>query len=391
MADINFGTQAVWAGEGKDFANGSTQAPIIQTVSFGYRDIDEWIEVAREKREGYIYSRNNNPTVRIFEKKIAALEGAETALAFSTGMAAISNTLYTLLKPGDRVVSQKDTYGGTSKIFMEFLPRLDIDVTLCETGNHEEMESEIKKGCTVLYLETPTNPTMKIMDLERCARAGHDCGAVVIADNTFATPINTNPISLGVDLVIHSATKYLGGHADVLGGAVAGPEEILEKIYHYREINGSSLHPISAYFFIRSMKTLQLRVNRQCENAMKIAQFLETHPNVEKVFYPGLPSHPGHDIAKKQMRAYSGMLSFQITSGLEGIKKMLPELTYAHLAANLGTVESLAGIPETTSHVECTADERKALGIPEGLVRYSAGIEDAEDLINDLKTALSLL
>ncbi len=304
-------------------------------------------------------------------------------------MAAVSNTLFALLSPGDRVVSVKDTYGGTSRMFLEFLPRFSIDVTLCPTTDHAAIKSEIEKGCSVLYLESPTNPTLKVVDLADLTRAAHAKGATVIVDNTFATPINQNPLALGADLVVHSATKFLGGHADALGGIVCGSTELVAKVFHFREINGATLAPMPAYLLLRGIKTLHLRVERQNQSALRIARFLAAHPKVESVFYPGLESHENHAIAKKQMRGFGGVLSFSLTGGLETVKAFLPLLRYAHMAANLGSVETLVGIPATTSHVECTAEEMESLGIPTGLVRYSTGIEDCEDLVADLTAALN--
>ncbi len=381
-------TQSVWAGEDEYLCERSTQVPVVHSVSFGYKNVDEWMEVAAEKREGHIYGRNTNPTVHAFEEKMRVLENAEAATSFATGMAAISNTLFTLLSPGDRVVTIKDTYGGTSKLFLEFLPRFGIEVTLCETEDYDEIEVEAKKGCRVLYLETPTNPILKIVDLERLARAGHQGGAVVVADNTFATPVNQSPLALGVDLVVHSATKFIGGHADALGGVICGNAELVKKIYHFREINGASLHPMAAYLLLRGLKTLPLRVRQQSESAGRIVAFLGSHPEVEAVFYPGLSGHTHHDVAKRQMQGFGSMLGFSLKGGFEAVKRFLPRLKLVHLAANLGAVETIAGPPVVTSHVECSAEERALLGIPEGLVRYSVGIEDAEDLIADLGQAL---
>ncbi len=253
------GTLAIWAGEEGEQWQRATQVPVVHSVSFGYQDLDLWQAVALGQEAGHIYGRNTNPTVAAFEEKVRQLEGAEAITSFSTGMAAISNTLYTLLSPGDRVVSVKDTYGGTNLLFVEFLPRWQVEVELCDTTDHEAIEAAIAKGCRVLYLESPTNPTLKVVDLARLAEAGHRVGATVIVDNTFATPINTNPLALGADLVIHSATKFLGGHADALGGVVCGRKELIEQIYHYREINGATLHPMAAYLLLRGMKTLHLR------------------------------------------------------------------------------------------------------------------------------------
>jgi cystathionine gamma-synthase len=383
------GTKSVWAGEtARDFWQHATQVPVVHSVAFGYPDVDQRQAVAVGQQPGQNYGRNTNPTVPVFEEKLRQLEGAEAATSFSSGMAAISNMLLTLLKPGDRVVSVKDTYGGTNKIFTEFLPHWNVNVQLCDTTDHDAIEAAIRKGAAVVYLETPTNPTLKVLDLQRLARAAHAAGAIVVADNTFATPINCNPLALGADLVLHSATKFLGGHADALGGIVCGSEGLIGRIYHYREINGATLDPMSAYLLLRGMKTLHLRIRQQNESALKIAGFLQSQASVERVFYPGLESDPGHAIASRQMRGFGGMLSFALRGGFERVKAVLPKLQLAHRAANLGSVETVAGPPATTSHVECSAAERAAMGIPEALIRYSVGIEDTADLIADLAQAL---
>jgi cystathionine gamma-synthase len=385
-------TIAIWGGEQEHAPyERATQVPVVHSVSFGYEDVDTWHQVALGKKKGHIYSRNTNPTVRAFEEKLRDLEGAEAATSFSTGMAAISNTFFTFLRPGDRIVSIKDSYGGTNRMFTEFLPAFGIDVSLCGTTDHTKIEAEVAKGCKMLYLETPTNPTVKITDIARVAKAAHKVGALVVVDNTFATPINQNPLALGADLVLHSATKYLGGHADALGGVAAGSKALVQKLYHFREINGATLAPMDAYHLLRGMKTLALRIERQNASAMTIARWLQQHPLVEQVNYPGLPTHEGHAIAKKQMHGFGGMLSFAIKGGLPAIKRFLPKLKYVHRAANLGAVETIVGPPLTTSHVECTPEQRAAAGIPEGLVRYSTGIEDVRDLIADLEQALSTL
>ena len=384
------GTLSVWGGEGKDFWQKATQIPVVHSVSFGYGDLDEWLDVALGRRPGHIYSRNTNPTVAAFEEKLRRLEGAEAVTSFSSGMAAISNTLFTLLSPGDRLVSVKDTYGGTNQIFREFLPRFGIHVDLCDTSDAEAIEKSVSEGCRVLYLETPTNPTLKILDLARLAASGRRAGALVVVDNTFATPINSNPLALGADLVIHSATKFLGGHADALGGAVCGGADLVGRIFHFREINGAALDPMAAYLILRGMKTLHLRIERQNANALRIAGFLASHPFVEKVLYPGLASHENHAVAARQMRGFGGVLSFAPKGGFEAVRALLPHLRFAHAAANLGSVETIVGPPATTSHVEVPIEQRAALGIPEGLIRYSTGIEDADDLIADLDEALGL-
>jgi cystathionine gamma-synthase len=382
------GTDAVWAGEGHANTQGAVTTPIVNAVTFSYHDLDEWHEVATGNQPGYIYSRNTNPTVASLEEKIRVLEGAEAATSFATGMAAISNCLFTFLTAGKRVVSLKDTYGGTSKIFLDFLPNYGVQVQLCDTTNHEAIEAEVAKGCDVLYLETPTNPTLKIVDIQRLSAAAKKVGAITIVDNTFATPINQNPIELGADLVVHSATKFLCGHSDAMGGLVAGSTELVKKVFSFREINGASLQADPSYMIARGMKTLELRIERQNASALQIAKYLKSHTKIKDVFYPGLETHVGHTIAKSQMRGFGGMMSFSLDGGWEHVKKFLPALKLVHLGASLGSVSTLAGPPRTTSHVELTEEQRRQLGIPESLVRYSVGIENVDDLLQDLESAL---
>ncbi|HYC38593.1 MAG TPA: cystathionine gamma-synthase family protein [Usitatibacter sp.] len=385
-------TIAVWGGEtAAERFERSTQVAVVPSVSFGYSDLDEWREVALGLRSGHIYSRNSNPTVHAFEEKVRALEAAEAATSFSTGMAAISNACFAFLRPGDRLVSTRDSYGGTNKLFQSFLPQFGIEVMLCDTGDFAQVEREVAKGCRILYLETPTNPTLKVVDIARLAKAAHAVGAKVVVDNTVATPINQSPLALGADIVIHSATKFLGGHADALGGVACGKAGDVAAMHHFREINGASLSPVDAYALLRGMKTLALRIERQNASALAIARWLEARREVEYVNHPGLESHANHALAKRQMRGFGGMLSFSLRGGLEAIKAFLPRLEHAHRAANLGCVETVVGPPAVTSHVECTEEERRAAGIPEGLVRYSTGIEDVRDLIADLERALDAI
>ncbi|GAB3882290.1 cystathionine gamma-synthase family protein [Spirosoma agri] len=384
-------TASVWAGETEPTADGAVTTPIVRSVAFAYTDLDEWHNVATGKADGYIYSRNTNPTVHVLEEKVRILEGAEAATSFATGMGAISNTLFALLGPGKRVVSLNDTYGGTSRLFLDFLPRYQVNVTLCDTTDFDRLETEIAAGCDVLYLETPTNPTLKIVDIKRLAAAAKNAGAITVVDNTFATPINQNPLALGADLVLHSATKFLGGHSDAMGGVLCGAKKLVEKVFQFREINGASLQADPAYLIARGMKTLELRIDRQNASALTIARYLKAHPKVSDVFYPGLDTHPGHAIAKAQMTGFGGILSFSLNGGYEAVKKFLPTLQFVHLAASLGSVSTLAGPPRTTSHVELTEDQRRQLGIPESLIRYSVGIENVDDLLTDLDTALASL
>ena len=390
ILNSRIGTQVVWAGEEESLAQGATQVPIVQSVAFGYDDLEAWQDAALGRKPGHIYSRNTNPTVTALEEKVRILEAAEAATSMASGMAAISNTLFALLRPGDRIVTVKDTYGGTNQLFREFFPKMNLIVQLCDTTDFQQIEAEIAKGCKIVYLETPTNPTLKVIDIARLAKAGHRAGATVVTDNTFATPINQRPLQLGSDLVLHSVSKFLGGHADALGGIVCGRKELIQPIFHFREITGAALDPFAAYLLLRGLKTLQLRIERQNASALKVARYLEGHKAVAQVNYPGLQSHPQHEIAKRQMPGgFGGMLSFVLHGDYEAVKKFLPRLKFAHRAANLGAVETIVGPPATTSHVEVSANDRAAMGIPETLIRYSTGIEDVEDLIADLAQALS--
>lgn len=382
-------TQAVWAAEFGPFPYHAAVMPIVGASTFSYPDLATWQSVATGAADGHIYTRNSNPTVAILEDKIASMDGTASAKAFATGMAAISSTLMALLSPGDRVVSIRDSYGGTNLLFERFLPRFGIETTLCDTTDHTAIERELAKGCRLLYLETPTNPTLKVVDIARLADAAHRVGAIVVTDNTFATPINQRPAALGSDLIVYSATKFLAGHADVMGGLVSGRADLVDTIHQYVEIVGASLEASGAYSILRGMKTLAIRMERHNANALAVARHLAEHPKVEGVFYPGLPAHPGHAIARRQMSGFGGVLSFMPRGGFDAVRTVIDRLTLAQRAAHLGGVATTAGPPQVTSHVELTASERAAAGIPENLIRYSVGIEDVHDLIRDLDQALA--
>jgi len=384
-------TQSVWGGEIEVFPHGATQTPTVNSVAYGYDNLDEWMQVAKGEKDGHIYGRNTNPTVKVLEEKIRILEGAEAATSFSSGMAAISNTLFANLSSGDRVVTGKDTYGGTSKLFLEFLPQYDIEVVLCDTTDYDQIEAEVNKGCQLLYLETPTNPTLKIQDIKRLSSVGKKVGSLIVVDNTLATPINQNPLALGADLVVHSATKFLCGHSDALGGLVCGDKEKIEKIFHFREINGATLDPNAAYLIIRGMKTLALRMERHNTNAMELANWLSEHPKIDAVFYPGLETNSGYTTAVDQMKGFGGVLSFSLSGEKDLIPNFITKLTFANAAAHLGSVDTIVGPPKTTSHVENTIEERSALGIPENMIRCSVGIENIDDIKRDFFQALESL
>ncbi len=386
--DLGLSTLAAWGGEQQPHAYGAAQVPIVQSAPFAYPDVAHWRAVIHGRARGDIYSRNTNPTVAVFEEKARRLEGGEAATSFASGMAAISNTLFAILRPGDHVVSIKDTYGATSRIFLELLEPMGVTVTLVDTDDAAALDAAVRAGCRLVYVETPTNPTLKIVKLASVSAAAKSVGALLMVDNTFATPINQRPITLGADLVVHSATKFLGGHDDAIGGVLIGRRDLVATVFRYREITGAALAPFAAYLLLRGMKTLDLRVQRQNATALAIAQHLERDARVERVFYPGLASHPSHHAAKAQMSGFGGVLSFELVGGEQAAIRLLDALQLVYRAASLGSVNTLAGLPGTTSHVEVTPEDRAALGIPEALIRYSCGIEDMADLVHDLDRAL---
>ena len=382
-------TLAVRAGEDPFRPHDALAVPVEFAIAHGYPDVPSWEQVARGDAPGPLYSRNTaQPATLALEARLAALEGAEAAVAFSSGMAAISSTLLALLRPGARVVAGKDTYGGSHYLFQHTLPHWGVQVTLCDTTDAGAFTAAMAQGCDLLYLESPTNPMLKVQDIRQLAAAGHAAGALVVIDNTFATPVNQQPLALGADLVLHSATKFLGGHADAMGGIACGSRALTDQLRHYREIHGACLDPMSAFLILRGIKTLALRMRQHNANALALAQWLHSHPAVARVNYPGLPSHPQHALAANQMQGFGGVLSFELAGGFAAVQAMLPRCQLLIRAATLGSVDTLLGIPSTTSHVECSEAERVALGIPGGLVRCSVGIEDVRDIIADLAQAL---
>ena len=383
-------TLAVRAGEDPFRPHDALAVPVEFAIAHGYPDVASWEQVARGDAPGPLYSRNTaQPATLALEARLAALEDAEAAVAFSSGMAAISSTLLALLRPGARVVAGKDTYGGSHYLFQHTLPHWGVQVTLCDTTDGDAFAAAMAPGCDLLYLESPTNPMLKVQDIRQLAAAGHAAGALVVIDNTFATPVNQQPLALGADLVLHSATKFLGGHADAMGGIACGSRELTDQLRHYREIHGACLDPMSAFLILRGIKTLALRMRQHNANALALAQWLQAHPAVARVNYPGLPGHPQHALAASQMQGFGGVLSFELAGGFAAVQAMLPRCQLLIRAATLGSVDTLLGIPSTTSHVECSEAERVALGIPGGLVRCSVGIEDVRDIIADLAQALA--
>jgi methionine-gamma-lyase len=383
----HFRTRAVHAGNQKDFT-GAHIAPIYQTSTFGYGNFERGARLFSGEENGYIYSRIGNPTVRSLELKLADLEASEDAIAFSSGMAAISALVLTVLKPGDELIYMGPLYGGTEGFFLEVLTRYGIVILEAETT--AELEARISSRCKMVYLETPTNPTLKITDLRGVARVAHLHGALAVTDNTFCTPYLTRPLEFGFDVVIHSMTKYLGGHGDALGGVLAGSSDLMMRVRMegLRHLGGC-LGPQEAYLFLRGIKTLALRMEAHCDGAEKITHHLLGKPGIKHVFYPGLETHPGHDIAKRQMRRFGGMISLELEGGRKAAQVFLDSLELFTQAVSLGDVESLASHPASTTHQLLTPELRAKEGVTDGLVRLSVGIEDAEDLIADLERALN--
>ncbi len=381
-------TQAVHAGEARQKLAHALTEPIVQTATYTFTDSAEIADHFEGRIEREEYGRYGNPTQRVAEKKIAALEGAEDALLFSSGMAAITTTLFAMLAKGAHVVVTDDAYRRTRQFLHQVLRRYGVEVSTVPAGDYERMEEAIRQTTRLIFSESPTNPYNRVIDLERLADIGRRHRVKTIIDSTFATPINQRPIEFGIDLVIHSATKYLGGHNDLLAGVVSGSEDLVSGIRDLQGITGAVVDPFAAYLLIRGLKTLALRVERQNANATRIAEFLANHPKVERVYYPGLPTHPEHEIARRQMKGFGGVVSFEVRGDLAAASRVVDACTIPRIAPSLGGVESLIEQPALMSFYELTTEERLQIGIRDNLVRYSVGIEDADDLIADLAQAL---
>jgi len=380
-------TKAVSAGDPPDPATGSVGLPIYQTVIYAQPDMETFKEVIRGERKGFFYTRAANPTFQAVEAKVAALAGGEKALIFASGMAVITSTLLSLVSSGDHIVAIQDIYGGSFNFLKNELPRFNIATSFVETEDLKALETAIRPSTRVIFFETPTNPMLKVLDIEKVVEIGRRHEVTTVIDNTFASPFNQKPLEWGVDIEVHSATKYLGGHSDVLAGVAIGRQEVMNRVQYVRYVYGGIPDPHGAWLLNRGIKTLGARMERHNQNGLRVAQFLRDHPKVRKVFYPGLETHPGYDIARKQMRGFGGMLSFEVGGGVEA-EGVVRHLKLFHLAASLGGVESLVNIPAATSHRRMPKEERERLGITEGLIRLSVGIEDIEDLLEDLSQAL---
>ena len=384
------GTTAIHAGTLKNLY-GTLAMPIYQTSTFIFDSAEQGGRRFALEEAGYIYTRLGNPTTTVLENKIAALEEGEAGIAMSSGMGAISSTLWTVLKAGDHVVTDKTLYGCTFALMNHGLTRFGVEVTFVDTSNLEEVKNAMKENTRVIYLETPANPNLKIVDLEGVCKVAHtNPNTLVIVDNTFATPYMQKPLKLGVDIVVHSATKYLNGHGDVIAGLVVTKQELADQIRFVglKDMTGAVLGPQEAYYIIRGLKTFEIRMERHCKNARTIVDFLNKHPKVEKVYYPGLETHPGYEIAKKQMKDFGAMISFELKGGFEAGKTLLNNLKLCSLAVSLGDTETLIQHPASMTHSPYTKEEREVAGITDGLVRLSVGLENVEDIIADLEYGL---
>ena len=384
------GTTAIHAGTLKNLY-GTLAMPIYQTSTFIFDSAEQGGRRFALEEDGYIYTRLGNPTTTVLENKIAALEEGEAAVATSSGMGAISSTLWTVLKAGDHIVTDKTLYGCTFALMNHGLTKFGVEVTFVDTSNLDEVKKAMKKNTRVVYLETPANPNLKIVDLEALAKLAHtNPNTLVIVDNTFATPYMQKPLKLGADIVVHSVTKYINGHGDVISGLVITNKELADQIRFVglKDMTGAVIGPQEAYYIIRGMKTFEIRMERHCKNARVVADFLNKHPKIEKVYYPGLETHPGYEIAKKQMKDFGAMISFELKGGFEAGKALLNNLSLCSLAVSLGDTETLIQHPASMTHSPYTKEEREAAGITDGLVRLSVGLENVEDIIADLEQGL---
>ena len=381
-------TQAARSAADLHKKNGPMALPIYQTSTFEVTDNDEQLRVTGS--DSY-YTRYGNPTNSVAEKTVAALEGVDAALTFSSGMGAITTTIMALLKGGDHIVAQRDVYGGTHKFLSQWLPRFGVETTFVDTTDYQQHEKAIRPNTKLLYVESPTNPTIRVVDLQRIARLAKQHGLISMIDSTFGTSINQRPAEHGLDLIMHSGTKYLAGHTDLICGVVAGRKELIEKILATRTTIGNCMDPHASWMLVRGMKTLAVRVARQNENALRVAEFLEQQAKVRRVHYPFLRSHPQHGLARSQMSGGGGMVTFEVEGTGEDARRVSEALRLFTLAPSLGGVESLVCIPVLTSHLTVPEEERRKMGVTEQMLRLSVGIENAHDLIADLEQALQVI
>ena len=394
LTNKKFATKAIHGGHERDPLSGALTTPIYKTSTFVFDSAEQGGRRFALQEDGYIYTRLGNPTNSQLEEKVAILEGAEACVSTASGIGAITSALWTALKAGDHVVASKTLYGCTYAMFNHGISKYGVDVTFVDASNLDEVKAAMRENTRVVYLETPANPDLKLIDIKAVSEIAHTVeGCMVFVDSTFCTPYIQRPLEHGADVVVHSATKYLNGHGDVLAGFVAGKLDFIKQVrlFGIKDMTGSVLSSFDAYLVIRGMKTLQIRMDKHCKNAMEVAEFLETHPKVSKVNYPGLKSFPQYELAQRQMDHPGGMIAFEVEGGLEAGKKFLNSLELCALAVSLGDCETLIQHPASMTHSPYTPEERAEAGITEGLIRISVGLEDAADIIADLKQGLDRL
>lgn len=381
-------TEAVRGGASLEKKNGPLSTPIYQTSTFEVTDQQEQVRATSTDR---FYTRYGNPTHTVAENAIAQLEGTDASLLFSSGMAAITTSIMSLVKSGDHIVAQRDIYGGVSKFLSQWLPKMGIETTFVDTNNIDQHARAIRPNTKILYVESPTNPSVRVVDLEKVAALARERGLISMIDSTFATPINCRPAEWAIDLVLHSGTKYFGGHSDLICGIATGRRDLIDQIHHVRTTLGCSMDPHAAFLLLRGIKTLAVRVQRQNESALRVAEFLSKHAQVTRVHYPMLKQHPDHELAKKQLAGGGGVLSFEVEGTGEDACRVSEALSLFTLAPSLGGVDSLVSIPVLTSHAMIDPELRKKMGVTEQMIRLSVGIENADDLIADLERGLKAL
>ena len=393
--NVGLGTKAIHAGNVKDAQYGALTTPIYQTSTFVFDSCEQGGRRFAGAEAGYIYTRLGNPTVSVLENKVAALEGGEACVAAASGMGAISSALWTIAGAGKHIVADGTLYGCTFALLNHGMSRYGVEVSFVDTSDLAAVKAALKENTCAVYLETPANPNLKITDIAAVAEVAHAYNPAikVVCDNTFASPALQNPLALGADVVVHSATKYLNGHGDVIAGFVVGKADFIGEVrmFGLKDMTGAVMDPFAAYLILRGLKTLEIRMERHCANAKAIAEFLDQHPAVEKVYYPGLKNHVGHDIAARQMKDFGGMLSFEVKGGRAAGTKLVNALHLITVAVSLGDAETLIEHPASMTHSTYTEEELAASGIPAGLIRLSAGLENAEDIIADLEQALAQL
>lgn len=388
MTRYKFATNAVHAGQDPDQLTGSVSVPIYETSTFAFKSAEQGGARFAGREEGYIYTRLGNPTTRALETSLAMLENGEDARACASGMSAITASVTSVVKKDDHVISTDCLYGGTLKLFCDILSKLGIQFTLVDSSNVKNIANAIKSNTRLIYIETPTNPLLGLTDLRAVSKIAKEHHITTITDNTFMSPYFQRPIETGIDAVVHSLTKYLNGHSDVVGGAVIGSSTFMRALDPILKNTGPTLGPFEAWLTLRGIKTLPLRMEKHNENAMRIATFLEEHPKVEKVYYPGLKSHPQHELAKKQMTGFGGVVSFELRGGMKAGMRLMNSVRLCQVAVSLGAVETLIEHPASMTHAVVPEKERQKAGITDGLVRLSVGIEDADDITQDLRQAL---